>query len=1047
MILPDSLLNVSAALALACASTALASSPVPLSISPPDPQGWIGLKSSAEKPDTVFTLRASSNLTNWIPIAIIHNGPLNFLDASAPQFQHRFYAAAHAPMTAADDWKNQVVLPDDPFASFAWESGADQIGWIKFAIVLDEPNRVYYQDSRKYPFHYDFAVVRLPTFQGLSRQAFDQVSLRTNQQQVVLGAVLFPLGSSSTEYGIQFVGLDPYPRELAARWFEIVRSTVAGGGGAQAFYMPVFEQSSSVWSDQLFFESKGIRVSAVDRWITSDVCYSEGWALGRLVYVPGHEIEAAYADGRLGPGDILLTDNVPAEVPFVAGIISLRPSTPNSHVAILAKSHGIPFVYLASAAERERAQQLAGGEIMFRARQFWDMSEIRFAGTDKQMDPALREEILALKAHEALDVTPKATFGSYATLVDDLQPADIQYFGGKAANFGVLRRSIPNNSPHAIAFSFDLWDEFMSQTMGGGKSLEAEINERLARHVYPPDIAALKQDLAAIRDRITRDTRFTAAQQAEVLDALSIFDPLRRIRFRSSTNVEDSEKFSGAGLYDSYSGCLADDLDDDEEGPSHCDPTRKNERGVFRAIQRVYASFYNDNAFLERLRLKVDESQAGMAMLVHYSFPDEIELANGVAALRIHGNYVEGELVTQAGAVSVTNPDSTARPEVVTVSRFGVGGTWFNVKQHSALVPLGARVLEWEAEYRQLFTLLNEAAQAYQQAVPGKDSYYLDFEYKKIEPGELSIKQVREIPTPSSKPIVPFLLNEPSQFCLFQGEFGDIFGNHRLKSRWHFATKNMRLTQPNLGGSFYSDTQIEYAQGAEVYRLTNGIAAWPGASHGVDGEAVTDRWTVGTGNDQRRYTLETTIKREVRSPESPLLTHVDFVKVLRVEYAAPQHSFDWQGQPGVTTSDTARLWECPLVTSESLLQERVVEVEGVTIQTSFFWPEHPRGITAGYTAPLQQWVETRLEGLISEPIVLRGYYSQTYRPWHHNFAEEFIFEPQLEENLPPAQLEALAAANIQLLHVYWDGERNRITVLGQDGAFRVLPGKSAGKEP
>ena len=36
---------------------------------------------------------------------------------------------------------------------------------------------------------------------------------------------------------------------------------------------------------------------------------------------------------------------------------------------------------------------------------------------------------------------------------------------------------------------------------------------------------------------------------------------------------------------------------------------------------------------VERLRLGVDESQVGMAVLVHYSFPDEIEMANGVATV------------------------------------------------------------------------------------------------------------------------------------------------------------------------------------------------------------------------------------------------------------------------------------------------------------------------------------------------------------------------------------------------------------------------------
>ena len=116
--------------------------------------------------------------------------------------------------------------------------------------------------------------------------------------------------------------------------------------------------------------------------------------------------------------------------------------------------------------------------------------------------------------------------------------------------------------------------------------------------------------------------------------------------------MEDSDQFSGAGLYGSWSGCLADDLDDDDVGPSLCDATKVKERGVFRAIRLVFSSFYNESATLERMRHGVDEHDVGMAVLVHHSFPDEIERANGVATLTQTGGVRRMLLVTQLGAVS-----------------------------------------------------------------------------------------------------------------------------------------------------------------------------------------------------------------------------------------------------------------------------------------------------------------------------------------------------------------------------------------------------------
>src|SRR5205085_1451619 len=136
-------------------------------------------------------------------------------------------------------------------------------------------------------------------------------------------------------------------------------------------------------------------------------------------------------------------------------------------------------------------------------------------------------------------------------------------------NFGLLRRAIPQNSPKAIAISFDLWDEFLGQTLPGGKTLRQEIQARLAGFSYPPDMKKLTAALEAIRTLITDNTVFTEAQMNAIgAVLLANFDPTIKIRFRSSTNVEDSENFTGAGLYDSYSGCLADDRDGDTTGPS-----------------------------------------------------------------------------------------------------------------------------------------------------------------------------------------------------------------------------------------------------------------------------------------------------------------------------------------------------------------------------------------------------------------------------------------------------------------------------------------------
>ena len=537
--------------------------------------GWPRL-AIIEPTNQLYTLQVSKTLTNWSEIAVLHGrefdtnpAVLSFIDAAArPSDQTRFYRVRSAPISFEDDWRNQIFFPNDHYLSESLSFGLPETRWIKFAILTNEPTRVYYQNSWKYKFHYNFASARLPGFKGLSPTQFDEVSLHTNSQRVVLGTVLFSPFPEEREAAVQFVGYDPYTAEQIARWFEIVRSTIQPLNELSLFYMPTYEQAAVAEQNRAFFSARGIQIGSLTEWDTGANAYSTGWAIGRLRFIPASQIEEAYSSGGLKPTDILLTDAIPAELPYVAGILTLAPSTPNSHVAILARSYGVPFVYLAEPDLRAQAQAYTNREIALTAFPGYPQVTIRLLDlTDT--DPAVKEELVQAKEPEPLNITPKARFGAFTAPTENLVPSDIRFFGGKAANFGFLRRQIPTSSPPAIAISFDLWDEFMAQTNATGKALREQITERLTKYSYPPNITALADELETVRDLIEDTTAFTTEQQQQIAAALlAKFDPQTRIRFRSSTNVEDAENFTGAGLYDSYSGCLADDQDGDRP-PKH----------------------------------------------------------------------------------------------------------------------------------------------------------------------------------------------------------------------------------------------------------------------------------------------------------------------------------------------------------------------------------------------------------------------------------------------------------------------------------------------
>ncbi len=717
-------------------------------------------------PGQLLLLERSTNLTDWTEIARVTAQLQSYGDWSPAGDRFRFYRARVRPTEPSDDWANLVGVASDFLFKPGSGSGLAGMASMKWTALLSQPDRVYFQDSVRYPFHIQFARARLPGYASMGTLDFDLQALFANaSQRMVLGSLLRSPDPRIRELGIEVTGSEPFPAGEVVDWIEAVKRRVVLPPGWRIFYMPSTEQRAETESHLPLFSARGLEVSSLERWATANSCYSDGWALGRLVRVPSTEIQAALGDGRLGFGDILVTDRVPSELPALAGYLCLEPATPNSHVALLARSQLLPFAFANGAGLRAEIASLVGREVLLIAEETNGVCQISLRDTTDLLTADRRQQILDSKRSRELGIVPKAHRGALVLPVDDLTPADLKYVGGKAANFGFLRRSLPTESPHpARALTFDLWDAYLDQLLPDGVTLREFIDARLSRHRFPPDIARLRADLAEIQNAVGDRADFTPGPRA--LLVASLRDAGLRgagIRFRSSTNVEDGEGFNGAGLLDSFSGCLEDDTDNDSTGPSRCDPSEPKERGVFRAIRKVYASFYNENAFLERLRHGVNEAEVGTGLLVHFSVPDANEMANGVATLAVdrstNRRFVQAQVVSQLGAESVTNPDVTIRPEVATAmfTNNDIAAAILSLEERSTLTKDAAPVMDWPVDYRTLLQQLNTVALAYEAYYPAKTTYELDCEFKRVSPGLVGLKQVRPVPhpTPIPPPTIP----------------------------------------------------------------------------------------------------------------------------------------------------------------------------------------------------------------------------------------------------------------------------------------------------
>jgi hypothetical protein len=192
-----------------------------------------------------------------------------------------------------------------------------------------------------------------------------------------------------------------------------------------------------------------------------------------------------------------------------------------------------------------------------------------------------------------------------------------------------------------------------------------------------------------------------------------------------------------------------------------------------------------------------------------------------------------------------------------------------------------------------------------------------------------------------------------------------------------------------------------------------------------------DEWDVAALTPEgpgRRLRVVTAVPKTMDPRLGPLVLPQDLTFQVGMTYdeAVPTLE-DWE--PYETSDDTNLLVECPgdgpFVDAPRTYEETVTAegpAKGITIATGTWYPLPPTGISAGYTAPLGKWAGTTITGLTSAPISLTGFFSQTFRPLHHNFSESFVFEPRLDEGLAQSVKDELTAKDIGgVLFVTGDG--------------------------
>ncbi len=372
---------------------------------------------------------------------------------------------------------------------------------------------------------------------------------------------------------------------------------------------------------------------------------THGVGYGVLTFVPADELHAT----PLGSQVLLVTDDVPNDIPLVGGLITQAFQTPLAHVNVLSQSRGTPNMALREALEDERIESLLG-----------QLVRLEVAGDGFTLQMADPDEAAAFW-ESFVPTGPKQTprlDTSVSDLVDlrDATLDAIPFIGAKAAQMGELYRVEPLRSgacTEVIPFSVPQ-DGFAIPVVHSLRHYEdsgarAHLEEERQDDAFATDPLHRARILAEVQELILEhpvNLRLLLTVMGEVHDRFGS----RRVRFRSSSNAEDLPGFNGAGLYTSESAQL-----DDPERP------------IEDAIRTVWASLFNPRAYDERELSRVDHDEVGMGVLVHDAFLDEA--ANGVGVSRNVADPNRGDIYyvnVQAGEASVTNPAPGVSTEAFT---------------------------------------------------------------------------------------------------------------------------------------------------------------------------------------------------------------------------------------------------------------------------------------------------------------------------------------------------------------------------------------------
>ncbi|MFM7671089.1 MAG: PEP/pyruvate-binding domain-containing protein [Bacteroidota bacterium] len=481
-------------------------------------------------------------------------------------------------------------------------------------IVYDtRRKKVYYINSHDYRLHFNFCQEVLRDESDL--YAFNQVNYSGSEDRVYLLANLNRIADKGG-YALELAAVDLMSSKQLLTLFQSIQHTFFASSEVKLLLCSLHLQSQKSFLGQTMslLEPSELYGSITYQAISKQKGH------GRL-----RIIDTLNNEGRgYSIQDILVLPEAPLTLPPVAGVIVATFQTPLSHLSVLGQNRRIPVCADKLVFSDERVRKLNGRMVTF------DVNETGY------------------RLMEAVAVTKKSRPSKKIVLPSDLSVDSLmnveqmgkrasQYAGNKAANFSLLHKlskSASFKTPEsAFVIPFYFSDQHLRKC---GAYLRLDSLLSMPTGFFNDSV--IRKKLSQVRKSILTHPLDSLLLQS-VTGRIRSLGSYRRMRFRSSTNAEDADGFSGAGVYTSKTG----EVDNDS-------------LAIDRAIKGVWASMWTYDAYMERSYFGIDHRKVYMGVLVHRSFPDE--KANGVVISKnLYRKEYYGFVVNaQFGDESVVKP-------------------------------------------------------------------------------------------------------------------------------------------------------------------------------------------------------------------------------------------------------------------------------------------------------------------------------------------------------------------------------------------------------